>query len=70
MLVFELDGVCKLFGFGVFVTIVHSVLYWQGVEVPSIEGMVCPRALFVRFFVDLYFVAHWGERHFVIVEWD
>jgi len=47
MLVFELNGVVKVFCTGLFyVTVVNSIVFWRGEQIPTIHTVNVPRATF------------------------
>ncbi len=68
--VVEVDGVTELFTVGGFdVIAVCMVVFWRGIEVPTIYGVEHPGSSGVCFFMNLCIASHGCERHFVIVKW-
>jgi len=71
VLVLELDCVAVPIATRVFdMTFVGVVVFRGSGEVSTIDRVECPRAPFVRFFVDLYIATHGRQWHFVVAEWS
>ena len=69
VLVLELDCVAVPIATRVFdVTFVGAVAVRGNGEVSTIDRVECPRAAFVRLFVDLYIAAHWCQWHFIVIK--
>ena len=67
--VVEVDGVTEPFTVGGFdVTAVCTVVFWRGIEVPTIYGVERPGSSGVCFFMNLCVASHGCKRHFVIVK--
>jgi hypothetical protein len=69
MLVFELNGVAKAFCTGRFdVTVVNSIVFWRGEQIPTVHTVKGPSATFVGFLMHLDFASHGGQWHLVIIK--
>ncbi len=68
-LVLELYCVGQALVLGVLdVARMRPIVFCRGEEVPSIDGMIRPRASLVCLLMHLCIASHWSKRHFVVVE--
>jgi hypothetical protein len=51
-----------------FMTIMCVIMFWLCEEIPYVDQMICPCAVFVSFLVHLRFTSHWSKWHFVVIE--
>ena len=47
----------------------RAIMLWGCCNIPPINGMICSRASFFSFSMDLDGASHWSKRHFVVIKW-
>ena len=59
--VLELYGIAEPFTIGcLYVAFVRTIVFRQGVEISTVNGVECPMATRIRFFMDLDIAPHRG----------